>query len=92
MWVLLAMASAAGAPGAPSRADLQNMFMTVDRNGDGYVVEDEAPRITRVRVDSSAGGTVRQVGSWIARYDADGDGRVSRTEFVNHAAAEIASY
>ena len=58
MWILLAMATAAAAgQGAPDRTDLQTMFQLMDRNGDGYITANEAPRVTqrshRQRADRS---------------------------------------
>ena len=53
MWILLALVTAAaGGQDAPDRTDLQTMFQMMDRNGDGYISANEAPRVTRVRAAS----------------------------------------
>ena len=88
MWMVLAMIAAAGGPGAADRADLETMFALMDRNGDGYVTANEAPRITQVRAAAVQAAAVRPGNSWIARYDRDGDGKVSEVEFVDGSLAE----
>ena len=91
MWILLALATAAaGGQDAPDRNDLQTMFQLMDRNGDGYISANEAPRVTRVRAASAQTGAVRPGAEWIEGYDRDGDGRVSQAEFVSGAESEIA--
>ena len=93
MWTILAiMAAAAAAQGAPNPADLQNMFRLMDRNGDGYITTEETPRLATVRGQGARNVTVRSGATWIARYDRDGDARVSRSEFVGGAQAEMAGY
>ena len=91
MWTLL-IGMAAAAQGAPNAADLQNMFRLMDRNGDGYITANETPRLTSVRGQGAGNVTVRSGAAWIARYDRDGDARVSRGEFVGGAQAEMAAY
>ena len=86
--VLLLAAATAQAPG---RNDLEQMFSALDLNRDGYVTPSEEPRIRNVRSNDGR-GTVRLVGSWVERYDANGDFRVSRQEFISRAQAEIAAY
>ena len=91
MWiVLVALASAAAGQNAPDRTELQKMFGLMDRNGDGYISANEAPRVTRVRAASVQTGTGRPGAGWIEDYDRDGDGRVSQSEFVGGAEGEIA--
>jgi Ca2+-binding EF-hand superfamily protein len=92
MLIVLAMAAAAAGQGAPSGADLQNMFRAMDRDGNGYVTANEQPRVTRISVDGPNRATIRPSRSWISSYDANGDGRVSQREFVSGATAEIAAY
>lgn len=82
---------AAAAAQAPDRADLDQMFNALDLNRDGYVTPSEEPRIRNVSSNDGR-GSVRLVGSWVDRYDANRDARVSRQEFVSRAMAEIAAY
>ncbi len=82
---------AAAAAQAPDRADLDQMFNALDLNRDGYVTPSEEPRIRNVRGNDGR-GSVRLAGSWVERYDANRDSRVSRQEFVTRALAEIAAY
>ena len=91
MWIVLAaMVGATAGQGAPDRTDLQTMFQLMDRNGDGYITANEAPRITQVRTASLQSGASRPGAEWIEGYDRDGDGRVSQNEFVSGAEGEIA--
>ena len=91
MWILVALATAAAAgQNAPGRSDLQAMFQLMDRNGDGYITANEAPRVTRVRAAGVQTGAIRPGAGWIEGYDRDADGRVSQAEFVSGAEAEIA--
>jgi Ca2+-binding EF-hand superfamily protein len=95
MWIVLAIAAAAaGGQGAgmPGHADLQRMFALMDRDRDGFVTANEQPRVTRTRAEGPNRVEIRPSRSWIASYDFDGDGRVSRREFVGRAAAEISTY
>jgi Ca2+-binding EF-hand superfamily protein len=82
---------AAAAAQAPDRADLEQMFNALDLNRDGYVSQSEEPRIRNVRTSDDR-AAVRLAGSWVERYDANRDSRVSRQEFVSRALAEIAAY
>ena len=47
----------------------------IDRNGDGYLAEDDFPRIAAQRARTQLGH--------VAYLDTDGDGRISRTEFLD---------
>lgn len=47
----------------------------IDRNGDGYLTLEDFPRF--------AEGRARRLLAGIAALDANGDGRISRDEFVN---------
>ena len=62
----------------------------MDRNGDGYITVNEAPRVTRVRAASVQTGASHPSTGWIEGYDSDGDGRVSQAEFVSGAKGEAA--
>lgn len=53
-------------------------FARLDRNGDGFIDANDAPG--RMRARHGSGDRLSQL---LAQFDADGDGRVSRTEFVN---------
>ena len=54
------------------------MFTRLDRNGDGYLTKDDAPRFAARR--SGKGDQLQQAELML---DKDGDGRISRDEFVN---------
>jgi Ca2+-binding EF-hand superfamily protein len=89
MWILFALATAAaGGQNAPDRTGLLSMFQLMDRNGDGYITTNEAPRVTRVRAASVQTGASHPSTGWIEDYDRDGDGRVSQAEFVSSAEDE----
>ena len=93
MWTDLAMiAAAAGGQGAPDRAELQQIFRLMDRNGDGYLTTNEVPRVTQVRGEGVGNVRVQSGSSWVSRYDRDGDNRISQSEYVNGSLAEMAAY
>jgi hypothetical protein len=54
------------------------MFARLDRNGDGYLTKDDVPRFAARR--NANGGRLQQAELML---DKDGDGRISRDEFVN---------
>jgi len=54
------------------------MFARLDRNHDGYLTKDDKPRFSLRR--NASGDRLQQL---ILMLDKDGDGRVSRDEFVN---------
>lgn len=54
------------------------MFDRLDRNHDGYLTKDDKPRFSLLR--NTNGGQLQQI---MLMLDKDGDGRVSRDEFVN---------
>jgi Ca2+-binding EF-hand superfamily protein len=58
------------------RAQRAGQFSRLDRNGDGYFVADEIPRFAQQR----AGMDLNQL---VTQFDANHDGRVSQSEFVN---------
>jgi Ca2+-binding EF-hand superfamily protein len=54
------------------------LFTRMDRNGDGYLTKDDAPRF------SLRGGDGKdRIAQAIVLLDKDGDGKVSRAEFVD---------
>lgn len=65
--------------GAISRAEYRTAqearWPQIDRNGDGFLTLDDFPRI--------AAGRARTQLAEIAYLDANGDGRISRSEFVD---------
>lgn len=74
MIVFLALACLAGqAPGVA-----ESRFRRLDRNGDGFITANEAPRVAVTRgAAPSPGGA-----AWIRAYDRNGDGRVSAVEYA----------
>jgi Ca2+-binding EF-hand superfamily protein len=54
------------------------MFARLDRNGDGYLTKEDVPRFAARR--SGNGDRLQQAELML---DKDGDGRISRDEFVN---------
>lgn len=76
-----------GAAGDAERPRLEARFARLDRDGDGFVARGEAPRAARTRCPSGNADAP----DWVGRYDADGDGRVSRDEFVGGGPARIAA-
>ena len=67
--------------GAISRNEfIQNrvdQWSRMDRNGDGYFSKDDLPRMARSRWDGDRLAELRRA------FDANGDGRIARAEFVN---------
>lgn len=65
--------------GALSAAEFRNVqaaqWPQVDRNGDGFLTLDDFPRL--------AAGRAKTQLAEIAYLDADGDGRISQSEFVD---------
>lgn len=65
--------------GAISRAEYRSVqaarWPQIDRNGDGYLTEDDFPR--------AAARRARMQLAEIAYLDTDGDGRISQNEFVD---------
>jgi Ca2+-binding EF-hand superfamily protein len=54
-----------------------SQFGRFDRNSDGYIDDADVPERMRARRDASGGGMMRK------EFDKDGDGKVSKEEFVN---------
>jgi Ca2+-binding EF-hand superfamily protein len=59
-------------------AQREKAFVRLDRNGDGFIDQSDMPGRRRARKNSGD-----QFQELIARFDKDGDGRVSKAEFVN---------
>jgi len=83
MVVFLAMAmlgAQAGPPPAPATGAQDSRFRRLDRDGNGFVTLNEAPRVsvTRGAGDAPATGGA----AWVAIYDRDGDGKVSAREYA----------
>ena len=76
MVVFVALACLAGqAPGVA-----ESRFRRLDRDGDGFITANEAPRVAITRgatATASPGGA-----AWIGTYDRNGDGRVSAAEYA----------
>jgi Ca2+-binding EF-hand superfamily protein len=53
-------------------------FSRFDRNSDGYIDDADMPERMRARRDANGGG-----GKMRQEFDKDGDGKVSKEEFVN---------
>jgi len=93
MFVVLALAAAVAANGgAPDRSAagaqvqpaVQSNFSRMDRDGDGYITANEAPRVSRARQATTAAPAPASPGArtWIQTYDRDGDFKVSAPEYV----------
>lgn len=54
------------------------LFARLDRNGDGYLTQDDRPRFALRRGDGN--GRMQEM---MLMLDKDGDGKISRAEFVN---------
>ena len=82
MLVFLMLASfawqAETTPAAGNASDLDSRFRRMDRDGNGFLTPNEAPRISATRGAGAAPGAA----AWVASYDRDGDGRVSAREYA----------
>jgi hypothetical protein len=93
MHVILAIAIAVAANGSsPERSSagaevqpaVQSVFNRMDRDGNGFITANEAPRVSRARQAGPAAPSSASSGAqlWIQTYDRDGDSRVSVPEYI----------
>lgn len=97
MAVLLILAAAAatasggadaGAPRAAPAMAVDARFARLDRNRDGVITANEAPRVVRTRCDCVTVPEPQPAsGGWLADHDRDGDARVTAEEFAARFAA-----
>jgi hypothetical protein len=76
MWIVLVIAAAAG---ADAQTALETRFQAMDRDRNGFITANEAPRVA-----GAGGGS-----AWIAGYDSDGDARVSAREYLERGQASL---
>ena len=98
LFLIAAAAAAAGSGGADAPAEpvaapaVDARFARLDRNGDGAITANEAPRVVRTRCDCAAAAARPAAGGWLAGYDRDGDLRVTAAEFAaGQSGAQTAS-
>jgi Ca2+-binding EF-hand superfamily protein len=60
------------------RAARIEQFARFDRNGDGYLDSNDIPKRALARREQNGGG-----GGMLGQFDTNGDGKVSKDEFVN---------
>ncbi len=100
MWAVLVVAAFAAssgpAPESPAgtqaRAALESRFQLMDRDRNGFITPNEAPRLAVTRCDCVATPPARPaaVPAWIQSYDEDGDLRVSAREFLARSETNVA--
>ena len=82
--VATAVTSLQPAEAAEARATLESRFVRMDRDGNGYVQANEAPRLSRTRCEAGDASPA-QPASWVDGFDRDGDARVSLQEYLESA-------
>jgi Ca2+-binding EF-hand superfamily protein len=65
------------------RTRLERTFARLDRDRNGLITANEAPR--RAQPRCGAGDTAASPGDWLSLHDANGDNQVSAQEFVEHS-------
>ena len=86
MWLIVvaAMVSETNIPEPAAEEAAQGAlarFERIDRDRNGYITANEAPRVALVR--GSGSGPVPNARSWIETHDQDGDSQVSRAEYLS---------
>jgi hypothetical protein len=72
------------AAGAQIQPAVQPSFSRMDRDGDGFITVNEAPRVSRARQVTTTAPASPSPGArtWIQTRDRDGDAKVSAPEYV----------
>ncbi len=91
MWSIL-IAAAVGGAAVPEQADqgearaaIEARFQRIDRDRNGFITANEAPRIASA--GASQPQAVPATAPWIETYDSDGDARISPAEFLARSLA-----
>ena len=94
MWSIL-IAAAVGGGAVPEQADtgqaraaVEARFQRIDRDRNGFITANEAPRVASGAVQPEAVPTAT---SWIETYDSDGDARISPAEYLARSLARQSS-
>jgi len=93
MWLIFvaAMASETAtpepAPTSEARTAIEARFQRIDRDGNGYITANEAPRVALSRCQCASAPAATPASGWIGGFDSDGDARVSAAEFVARSLA-----
>ena len=93
MWLIVIAAVASEtsvpepAPPAGVQAQIEARFQRIDRDRNGFITVNEAPRVAA----APQPGAAPAVNSWIENYDSDGDARISPAEFLARSLASQTS-
>ena len=94
MWSIL-IAAAVGGADVPeqaetgqARAAIEARFQRIDRDRNGFITPNEAPRVASGAAQPEAAPAAT---SWIETYDSDGDARISPAEYLARSLASQAS-